>query len=131
MIPNKTPFVKITAIAGAAFFLTSGIARSNIITNFTTIFDTDVTYAGTGGLRATGSGAITVGGVTGSATLSYLYWHGPTNSSDPNANAGVTVNGTAGNGDQYWILAGQLLGTRQQPSISRRHYLGDQRKWRI
>ena len=37
MIPNKTPFVKITAIAAAAFFLTSGIARSNIITNFTTV----------------------------------------------------------------------------------------------
>jgi Protein of unknown function (DUF3344)/PEP-CTERM motif len=60
-------------------------------------------------LRATGSGTITVGGVTGLASLSYLYWHGPTNSSDPNANAGVTVNGTAVTGtnigfsqDNFW-----------------------------
>jgi hypothetical protein len=122
MIPNKTPFVKITAIAAAAFFLTSGgTARSNVITNFTTVFDTDVTYAGTGGLRATGSGTITVGGVSGSASLSYLYWHGPTNSSDPNANANVTVNGTGVTGTKYWILARQFLEPQQQPSLSRRY----------
>ena len=39
-----------------------------------------------------GPHVITVGGVTGSVTKAYLYWHGPTNTSDPTANANIFLN---------------------------------------
>ena len=53
--------------------------------------------AGVGGMRNVGSGNINLSGVSGTVTKAYLYWHGPTNSSDPNANASVTVTNPAGN----------------------------------
>lgn len=84
-------------------------AHANVIAPFTTVFGTDFTTAGTGGLRGTGTGTITVAGATGPATRSYLYYHGPTNSADPAANANVTVNGAAVTGtnigfasDNFW-----------------------------
>lgn len=86
------PLVLETLILGS--LIISAPARANVITPFTTLYGTDFTTAGTGGLRGTGSGTITVGGVSGPVTQSYLFWHGPTNSSNPNANANVTVNGT-------------------------------------
>jgi len=83
-------------------------ALANNISNYTTIFDTDFTSAAVG-LRNTGTGTLTVTGVAGPVTQSYLFWHGPTNSSDPNANANVTVNGTGVTGtnigfsqDNFW-----------------------------
>lgn len=87
-------------------------AHAAAIVPFTTIFGTDFTSAGTGGLRGAGEGTITVSGVTGPVTQSYLYWHGPTNSTDPNANATVTVGGTSVTGtnigfsdDNFWGFA--------------------------
>lgn len=89
--------------------LASPAVHAAAIVPFTTIFGTDFVTAGTGGLRGTGTGTITVAGVTGSVTQSYLYWHGPTNSTDPNANANVTVNGNGVTGtnigfsdDNFW-----------------------------
>ncbi|MBI5050383.1 MAG: DUF3344 domain-containing protein [Nitrospirae bacterium] len=70
-------------------------ATANDIYLFQTIFDTDATAAGVGKMRDVGSGTITLSGVSGTVTKAYLYWHGPTNSSDPNANASVLVNGNA------------------------------------
>lgn len=99
-------------IAGTGMLLFAVAAQANNISLFTTVFNTDFTSAGTGGMRGTGTGTITVSGVTGPVTQSYLFWHGPTNSSDPNANANVTVNGNAVTGtnigfsqDNFWGFA--------------------------
>lgn len=65
------------------------------LTYNTTIYDTDFVSAGVGGMRdGTGSSSITLSGVTGTITSALLYWHGPSLSTDPNANASVTFNGT-------------------------------------
>jgi len=85
-----------SSILGAALLaalpLVATTASAAAITNFTTVFGTDFTTAGTGGLRD-GTGTLTVGGVTGPVERSYLYWHGPTNSADANALANIGVNG--------------------------------------
>lgn len=66
---------------------------ANNIAPFETVFSTDYVVAGVGGMRNIGSGTITVSGISGTVKKAYLYWHGPTNSNNPNANATVTVNG--------------------------------------
>lgn len=98
-----------TLMAAGAVIAMANAASANLISNFTTIFNTDFATAGTGGLRTTGIGTITVTGVTGPVVQSYLYWHGPTNSTDPDANADVSVNGNAVTGtnigfsdDNFW-----------------------------
>jgi hypothetical protein len=98
----------LAAAVAAGVLFAAAPASANLISNFTTIFDTDFTTAGTG-MRGTGTGTLTVSGVTGPVTQSYLFWHGPTNSTDPNANANVTVNGNAVTGtnigfsdDNFW-----------------------------
>lgn len=83
-------FKEVIAIAAASFV---SLVSAAPIVPFTTIFGTDFATAGTGGLRGTGTGTINVAGVTGTVNQSYLYWQGPTNSTDPNANAAVTVSG--------------------------------------
>ncbi len=92
--------------------LSSATAHANAITSYTTIFNTDFVAAGTGGLRGSGSGTINVTGVTGPVTQSYLFWHGPTNSTDPTSNATVTVAGQSVTGtnigfsqDNFWNFA--------------------------
>jgi hypothetical protein len=45
-------------------------------------------------MRGIGTGSIDVAGVTGTVTKALLYWNGPTNSTDPTANASVTFNGS-------------------------------------
>ncbi|NJL47846.1 MAG: PTPA-CTERM sorting domain-containing protein [Leptolyngbyaceae cyanobacterium SM2_5_2] len=59
-----------------------------------TIFNTDWTSAGYGGMRGIGTGSIDLSGVTGKVNKALLYWHGPTNSNDPNANSNVSFNAT-------------------------------------
>ena len=63
--------------------------------NFTTVFATDFVHAGFGGMRNDGTGTLTVSGVSGSVSKAFLYWHGPTNSINPAANAAVTLAGNA------------------------------------
>jgi hypothetical protein len=46
-------------------------------------------------MRGTGTGSISVSGVTGQVTHALLYWHGPTNSADPASNATVGFNGVS------------------------------------
>lgn len=97
-------------VAGLAVpFVGITTAFANDVVAFQTVYGTDFTTAGTGGLRGSGTGTLTVASATGSATRSLLFWHGPTNSSDPNANAHVTVNGIAVAGanigfssDNFW-----------------------------
>ena len=99
------------AAALAALFLVGG-ASANDLQNFTTVQDTDWTQAGVGGMRGLGSGTITLAGVSGNVTQAYLFWAGPTNSTDPNANAGVLFGGTSIFGtnigfsqDNFWGFA--------------------------
>lgn len=77
-----------------ALALATPAARANDIQNFTTVYNTDWTEAGVGGMRGVGTGDITLSGISGPVTQAYLFWHGPTNSTDPGANAGVLFNGT-------------------------------------
>lgn len=93
--PSTVTHVK-SSILGAALLpalpLVATTASAAAIVNFTTVFGTDFTTAGTGGLRD-GTGTVTVAGVTGPVDRSYLFWHGPTNSADANAMANIGVNG--------------------------------------
>lgn len=67
-------------------------------------FNTDYKSAGFGGLRGVGSDAtgVTLSGIPAGARIAkaLLYWHGPTNSTDPHANATVTFGGTSVTGTQ-------------------------------
>lgn len=90
----------------------TGAAHANIISFFQTQRDTAFVSAGVGGLRGTGTGEIALSGVSGTVNRVYLYWHGPTNSTDPNFNATITFNGVTITGenigfsdDNFW---GQL-----------------------
>lgn len=105
-----------TIVAALAMLGASGLgtmeAKAEAIVPFTTIFNTDFTTAGTGGLRGTGAGTINVSGVTGPVSQSYLYWHGPTNTTDVTAGANVQVGGTPVSGtniglsqDNFWGYA--------------------------
>lgn len=85
----------LSALVVFGAFVTVSPAFANDISPFTTIYGTDFTTGGTGGLRTSGSGTVSIGGVTGPVSQSYLYWGGPTNSTDPNVNANVSVNGNA------------------------------------
>ena len=58
------------------------------------VSNTDVAEFGTGGMRGGGTGTINVSGVTAPVLHALLFWHGPTNSSNPAANASVTFAGT-------------------------------------
>lgn len=86
-----------TAAAVAAAISTAfcaGSAHASEMVNFTTVPNTDVATFGLGGMRGLGTGSLTVSGVTGTVNTAYLYWHGPTNSLDPTANANVTFGGS-------------------------------------
>ena len=87
----------------------SNAASANLISLFETQRDTDFAYAGVGGLRGTGAGDIALSGVIGSVSQAYLYWHGPTDSSDATFNANIMLNGNAISGsnigfsdDNFW-----------------------------
>src|SRR5262245_31436252 len=60
---------------------------------FRAVARTDVAAAGVGGLQNTGRGTIRLTGVSGTVREAFLYWSGPTQLSDPMANARLTVNG--------------------------------------
>jgi hypothetical protein len=66
-----------------------------VFTYFNTFTNTDWTATGIGGMRGIGSETLSLSGVSGTVTGAYLFWHGPTNSSDPTANASVLFNGNA------------------------------------
>jgi hypothetical protein len=64
------------------------------IETYAAVRNTDYIAAGYGGMRGIGTGTITVAGVSGTVTRALLYWHGPTNSSDPAANAAISFAGS-------------------------------------
>ena len=81
-------------LTALALALGTSMAFANDIQYFTTVTNTDWVEAGEGGLRGVGNGGITLSGVSGTISQAYLFWHGPTNSTDPSANALVNFNGT-------------------------------------
>ncbi|GAA6183138.1 MULTISPECIES: PEP-CTERM sorting domain-containing protein [Aliiglaciecola] len=94
---------------GVAILACSTAASANLINLFETQRETDFAYAGVGGLRGTGVGDIALSGVSGTVSQAYLYWHGPTSSSDSTFNANVMFNGSAISGtnigfsdDNFW-----------------------------
>ena len=92
------------AIGAAALAGLSGTASASDLVSFKTVFDTDFTSAGVGGMRGTGTGTIALTGVTGTITEAYLFWHGPTNASATNTGANASVS-FAGSG-----ITGTFLG---------------------
>jgi hypothetical protein len=70
----------------------------------------DVGEFGFGGMRGNGTGTMTVSGVSGPVVRAFLYWHGPTNSADPTANAAVTFNGTSVTGTNIGISGDNCWG---------------------
>ena len=110
---HATLRVVMALAALTAIGLYSRITSANDIASYQTIFDTDVTAAGYGGMRTIGTGTISLTGVSGTVTKALLYWHGPTDSSIPSVNASVTFNGTPITGtnigfsdDNCWPLFG-------------------------
>jgi hypothetical protein len=85
-------------------------AQAEEIKFFDTVFRTDYVTAAVG-LRDVGAGDITVAGVSGTVTKALLFWHGPTNSGNPDADAKVTFSHTPITGtnigfsaDNFWEM---------------------------
>jgi hypothetical protein len=78
--------------------------------------NTDIGEFGYGGMRGDGTGSITVGGVSGTVTKALLYWNGPTNSTDPTANAAVTFAGTPVTGTNIGFASDNCWGFQNSHS---------------
>ncbi len=78
----------------AAFGALPASLSANDITYFRTVSNTDFAIFGAGGMRGQGTGSIVVGGISGTVTQAYLFWHGPSNDSR-DTNATVTFGGTS------------------------------------
>jgi len=100
-------FIALILIAGS---LGSRTAQANDIAPFETVFSTDASQFGYGGMRTIGTGTVTVSGVTGTVTRALLYWQGPTNSSDPAANGAVNFNGTDITGSNIGVSSDNCWG---------------------
>jgi hypothetical protein len=101
--------MRIYLLAALAVF-TPCFSHADTLTFDTTIFNTNL-VTGAVGMRDVGSGNLTISGIPagGTVTQTNLYWHGPTNSSDPNFNSTVTVAGQTVTGtnigfasDNFW-----------------------------
>ena len=84
-------------------------AQANAISYYTTIYKTNWATAGEALRGTNGVGTLNVSGVSGTVTKSLLYWHGPTNTTDPTDNAHVMVNANPVTGtnigfsqDNFW-----------------------------
>ena len=100
--PTPAEFCRgaLTTMLAALGILAATGAQANSLAFFTTVSNTNFVVAGVGGLRSDPSigtqtsGTITVSGVAGTVTKAYLYWHSPTNSTNPNAAAALLLNGS-------------------------------------
>ena len=93
--------LRLLAVAGLAFSATARTFAA--FSYFNTFYDTDWTSVGIGGMRGVGNETLTLSGVSGTVTGAYLFWHGPTNSTDPDANATVGFEGTSVTGTNIGI----------------------------
>jgi hypothetical protein len=100
-----------TACTGSTCTPTTGNPPSVTINgNQISATNVDVGEFGFGGMRGNGTGTMTVSGVSGPVVRAFLYWHGPTNSADPTANAAVTFNGTSVTGTNIGISGDNCWG---------------------
>jgi hypothetical protein len=86
---------------------------SSSVSNFEmykTVYNTDFASAGFGGMRNSGTGTINLSGITGTVTEAYLVWQGPTNTSDPLANANVTFAGNSITGENIGFSSDNCWG---------------------
>ena len=105
--------MKMTALAGMmAALAVPGVAQASDLVPFKTVYNTDFTSAGYGGMRDIGTGQISLAGVSGTVTEAYLYWSGPTNaaSTDTTANASVNFNGNTVRGTFLGISSDNCWG---------------------
>lgn len=103
---------RITAAAlGIAFATGLGAtpAYANDMSAFITVPNTDVATFDMGYMRQNGTGTLNVSGLSGTVSSAYLFWHGPTDSTDPTANANVMFGGSPITGtnigfsdDNFW-----------------------------
>ncbi|MGC4085824.1 MAG: hypothetical protein QM736_27790 [Vicinamibacterales bacterium] len=98
-------------MVAVALLLLARPSFASSITYFDTITNTDVATSVIG-LRDLSGGDITISGVTGTVTHAYLFWHGPTNTTDTTINQNITFNGTNIVGtslglshDNFWDVA--------------------------
>src|SRR5688572_24782878 len=89
---NERLFAVALVILGLAL-APFAVVEANTVSSLKVVPRTKMVVAGVGGLRDVASGTITLPAFSGKVKEAYLYWHGPTNSSDPNANASVVFNG--------------------------------------
>lgn len=89
----KTSLNKRLSAAALAVGLGLPSMVASDFTYLSTMWNTDWTYAGVGGLRNNGSGNIALAGVSGTISKAYLYWHGP-QTANANANAAITFAGS-------------------------------------
>jgi len=90
-----------TPTTGTVSASATGLVASNV----------DVGEFGVGGMRGTdGTGSIAVSGIASPVVAAFLYWNGPTNSTDLTANAAVTFNGTAITGTNIGVASSNCWG---------------------
>jgi hypothetical protein len=73
---------------------------------------TDYLSAGIGGLRNVGSGTITLRGMTGTVHSAWLYWAGPSNSTNAMSNASITFGGSPITGEPIGSTSDNCWGFR-------------------
>jgi hypothetical protein len=82
--------ISIVVVAGGLVALATP-AAATALGNRTFVDNTDFKSFGVGGMRGSGSGTITVEGISGTVNQALLYWNGPTDGTT--SNAAVTFNG--------------------------------------
>jgi hypothetical protein len=87
-----------------------------LLPNGLSVSATDVAEFGDGGMRGSGTGSITVTGVSAPVFHAFLYWNGPTNSADPAANADVTFDGSPITGTNIGISGDNNWGFQNSQS---------------
>jgi hypothetical protein len=87
-----------------------------LLPNGLSVSATDVDEFGDGGMRGNGTGSITVTGVSAPVFHAFLYWNGPTNSADPDANADVTFAGSPITGTNIGISGDNNWGFQNSQS---------------
>ncbi len=89
-------------------------------TESTSVLNTDFASFGRAGMRGgNGTGTIVVTGISGPVTRALLFWNGPSNSSDPAANAAVSFGGNPITGVNSGFANSQLLALCQHAVIPR------------
>jgi hypothetical protein len=88
-----------------------------LLPNGLSVSNTDIGKFGVGGMRGgSGTGSITVTGVSARVFHAFLYWNGPTNSADPDANADVTFGGSPITGTNIGISGDNNWGFQNSQS---------------